>query len=441
MTSCSIQASPWGRRLLEDVRERLFTPPAIRSAGARYGAEVELLVLDAESGRPVTIFGDEVPDADPAAESGVIRSGPAARTGSLTFLRAYGEPLGWHVESGPHGAPRLRLPGGGIISYEPGGQIEYATPPHPTVAALAADLDAVVPPLVAAAADAGLRLLGQGIDPVNPLERARPVLPGERYVALRRYLARIGEAGPRMMLQTAAIQVNVELADPGGRDADLRYRTLHAAAPYLTAIFANSGRYADEDTGFASFRARQWRLLDRRRTGLLGREMSLAGEYADFGLDAGWIFAPEDHEPEPFSEWMIRGQVSLEDWRKHLTTLFPEVRPRGFLEIRSIDALPPEWVTVPTSLVGGLLADPASLREAAAVVGAPDSMLLQDAARAGLSDPRLARGATALFEIALRAGARTGVLEGRGLEVATVFFERYTARGRTVGGGGVGAAA
>ncbi|MBW3554666.1 MAG: ergothioneine biosynthesis glutamate--cysteine ligase EgtA [Gemmatimonadetes bacterium] len=440
MTACTVHDSPWRRRLLEDVRERLFTPASGRPVGERYGAEVELLALDAETGRPLTIFGDRVGGDDVAGSDDVAYSA-AGRAGSLAFLRAYGSPLGWRVEDGPHGAPAIRLPDGGRISYEPGGQIEYATLPRSTVAELTAELDRVVTPLVTAAADAGIRLVGRGIDPVNPLERARPVLPGERYTAMRRYLSRIGDAGPRMMLQTAAIQVNVELADAGGRDADLRWRVLHAAAPYLTATFASSRVYAGADSGYASFRARQWRLLDRRRTGVLGREADLAAEYTDFALEAGWIFAPEDREPDPFGDWVVRGEVTLEDWRKHLTTLFPEIRPRGFLEVRCIDALPPEWCSVPVSLVAGLVADSRSLEEAAEVVGAPDSMLLQDAARLGVRDPRLGPGAAALFEIALRAGERTGVLGGRPLEVARAFLEGYTARGRAPGDEGVGAAA
>ena len=433
MSSCTVRGSPWHRRLLRDVAERLFSAPAGRPPGARYGAEVELLVLDAESGLPLTIFGEEGGGAGEGGEGG--------RGGSLAFLQAYGAPLGWRTVPGPHGAPAIHLPGGGTITYEPGGQIEYATTPRGSIAELTAELEGVIPPLVAAAADAGIRLLGRGIDPVNPLERARAVLPGERYTAMRRYLARIGEAGPRMMLQTAAIQVNVELADPEGRDAEARWRVLNAAAPYLTAIFANSSVHAGEETGFASFRARQWRLLDRRRTGLLGREADAVAEYTDFGLEAGWIFGPADREAEPFVEWVVRGEATVEDWRKHLTTLFPEIRPRGFLEVRSIDALPPEWCAVPAILTAGLCADGRGLAEAGEVVGGPDSVLLQDAARLGLAEPRLARGAAALFEIALRAGERTGVLDAHALDLAGAFFSAYTARGRMPCSGGVDAAA
>lgn len=423
MNSCSLRGSPWRRRLVDDVRERLFSPASDQPGGARYGAEVELIPLHADTGAPVPIAADE--------------GGP----GTLAFLGSYGGARGWRVVPGPHGVPTLELPGGGRIAYEPGGQIEYATPPRATVAEVVEDLDGVLPPLVAAGGDAGIRLLGQGIDPVNPLDRARLLLPGERYAAMHRYLTRIGDAGPRMMLQTAAIQVNVELADAAGNDADLRWRVLNAATPHLTAMFANSPAYAGEKSGFASFRARQWRRLDRRRTGILGREPDPAAEYTDFGLEAGWIFGPGDREPEPFLEWVLRGEATVEDWRTHLTTLFPEVRPRGYLEIRCIDALPPEWCAAPIAVVAGILADGAALRDAAEIVGAPDSALLQDAARFGLADPRLARGAAELFTLALRAGERSGAVDGRALEVARAFYEAYTAGGRSPGDEAVGAAA
>lgn len=429
MSGCTIYGSPWRTRLLEDVRERLFTPRSARPSGGRFGLEIELIPLDAETGAPVPIFGD------PAA------TGSGCRTGTLQVLRELGEASGWGVQEGPHGVPALHLPAGASIAYEPGGQIEYATSPRATVAEIASDLGRVLPALIEAAAGRGIRLVGRGIDPVNGLDRARRLLPGERYVSMHRYLSAIGDAGPRMMLQTAAIQVNVELTDPEGRDADLRWRVLNAAAPYLTAMFANSSVYAGTDSGYASYRARQWRLLDRRRTGVLGRERDSAAEYTDFGLEAGWIFRPQDREPEPFVEWLIRGEATVDDWRKHLTTLFPEVRPRGWLEVRCIDALPPEWAIVPLAVTAGLLSDPKTLRRAADIAAKPDSMLLQTAAREGLSDPGLASGARELFEVALESGEGWAAADDPVLETARSYFELYTSRGRAPGAEAVEAAA
>ncbi|HUG39121.1 MAG TPA: glutamate-cysteine ligase family protein [Longimicrobiales bacterium] len=423
--SCSLRGSAWRQRLIEDVAARLFSPPPGRGQGTvgdhgSIGAEVELLPLRADDGRPVPIVADE--------------TGP----GSMGFLEPLARSRGWRVEPGPHGAPNVSLPAGGVISFEPGGQIEYASPPHGSVGELVADLDRVVPPLVEAAAEAGVRLVGAGIDPVNPLARARLLLPGSRYQVMHRYLSALGEAGPRMMLQTAALQVNVDLGDTGGPDAHLRWRVLNAAAPYLTAIFANAGVYAGADTGCASFRALQWRRLDTRRTGLLGRAPDAAAEYTDFALEAGWMFGPDER---PFADHMLEGRATLDDWRTHLTTLFPEVRPRGFLEIRGVDALPPEWLAAPAALVAGLLADPVTLLHAADLLGRPDPLLLHDAASAGLREPRLAGPARELFGLALQAGERTRTLTGRARDVAWRYFERFTARGLSPADGEVGAAA
>ena len=383
--SCSVHDSPQRRRLVDDVRTRLFTPAGHEP---RYGVEVELIPVRAGSGRPVPIHGDD--------------AGP----GTLDVLLRHGESRGWFRRPGPHGVDSVATPDGGIFSFEPGGQLELATRPRRSVDALVEELDRVVPPLVEAAEDSGVRLLGVGIDPFNPLARTCLQLQSERYRHMHRYLSGIGDAGPRMMLQTAAIQVNVELGPP--EQAEPRWRVLNSVAPFVTALFANSPVYAGHETGFASYRARQWRRLDRRRTGLLGRENDAAAEYTDFALAASWIFGREDR-PEPFLDLLLRGEVTMGDWRRHLTTLFPEVRPRGFLEVRGIDALPPRWYAAPLVFLAGLLGDPDALRQAREIAGAPDSALLQDAARTGMSDPRIADPARSLFELALATCDRHGI--------------------------------
>lgn len=416
--TCSLNDSAQRRRLLRDVRDRLFTP-AHPGAGARIGVEVEWIPWDTRRGRAMPILDD--------------RDGP----GSLSMIRDHGRTRHWDVAPGPHGVPCVKLPEGGRITFEPGGQIEYASPPMASVSDLTAHLEQVTQPLLRSARAHKMELIGRGIDPRTPSDQARLLLHGDRYVAMLRYLAGIGEAGPRMMLQTAALQVNVEL----GPEPALRWRVLNAAAPYLTAIFANSRVYDGRDSGYASFRARQWRLLDRRRTGVLGRDSDRAEEYLDFALNANWMFGPADRPAEAFAERLARGEASLDDWRRHLTTLFPEVRPRGFLEIRCIDALEPAWHPAPLVLIAGMLADSTSLRNAAAIVGAPDSQLLQDAARAGLADPRIGGPAARLFRTALTDAERAGAAGGVALETAWRYFETFTATGRSPGDEAVGAAA
>lgn len=415
--SCSLNDSPQRARLLADLRERIFSP-ASPGPGSRIGAEVELLPWDVRLGRPLPILDDE------------------RGRGSLGFLAGHAEDHGWSLTAGRHGVPSFTLPGGGHLTFEPGGQIEYAAPPLPSAALLSAHLAQIVPPLRQAAARHGIDLVGRGMDPRTPLDQAGLLLQGDRYTAMHRYLSVIGEAGPRMMLQTAAVQVNVEL-EP---HFQMRWRVLNAAAPYLTALFANSRVYAGRDTGYASYRARQWRLLDRRRTGLLGRGADPAEEYLDFALNACWIFAPPGATPEPFVEWLVRGQVTLDDWGRHLTTLFPEVRPRGYLEIRCIDALPPRWYAAPLVLLEGMLADEATLGQAGEIVGEPDSQLLQDAARVGMSHPLVAGPAVELFRAAL-SGAERSRRTGAALDTAREYFERYTLQSRSPADEDVDAAA
>ncbi|MGK7310625.1 MAG: glutamate-cysteine ligase family protein [Candidatus Longimicrobiales bacterium M2_2A_002] len=415
--SCSVHDSPQRRRLLDDVRTRLFTPAGREP---RYGAEVELIPVRAADGRPVPIHGDD--------------AGP----GTLNVLLRHGESRGWFRRPGPHGVDSVATPDGSAFSFEPGGQLELATRPRRSVDALVEELDRVVPPLIEAAGTTGIRLLGVGIDPFNPLDRACLQLQGERYRRMHRYLGAIGDAGPRMMLQTAAIQINVELGPP--EQAELRWRVLNGVAPFLTALFANSPVYSGLETGFASYRARQWRRLDRRRTGLLGREDDPAAEYTDFALAASWIFGPEARPAEPFLDLLLRGEVTMGEWRRHLTTLFPEVRPRGFLEVRGIDALPPRWYAAPLVFLAGLLADRDALLQAREITGAPDSARLQDAARTGMADPRIAGPARALFELALATCDRHG-LAPASVEIARDYVQRYTARGRSPADDGIGAAA
>ena len=121
-----------------------------------------------------------------------------------------------------------------------------------------------------------------------------------------------------------------------------------------------------------------------------------------------------------------------EEWHDHLTTLFPEVRPRGHLELRSADAMEPRWYAAPLALATGIAYDPGALRAAGDLLGAPDLGLLARAGRTGLHDPVMARTAADLAQIALDGCASLGpaYFHPSDLEVARGFFERYTRRGR-----------
>jgi glutamate--cysteine ligase len=374
------------------------------------GAEVELIPVDAGSGRRCGLE-------------------PGATPGTLPFLRRFGSRQGWREVTTAKGTPSFELPAG-TLTFEPGGQLEYSSPPCRSASALLALLRSVVLPLRAAAASEGIELLAVGLDPSNAAEAAPLLLHTPRYTRMADYLAGIGPAGARMMRQTAAFQVSLDLDD----EPALRWTLLNAAAPYLVAIFANSPMYEGSTTGCRSTRAEVWRTLDPARTGLAWGEDDPIGYYCDFALRAPAILLPElDGIHRPFDQWLRHARPTLEQWREHLSTLFPEVRPRGHLELRSCDAVPPQWYAAPLALAVGITYDPWAVRAAADLLGRPDMDLLRRAGRVGLADPGIRRTAADLADIAIAGCLHLGpgYFHPADLEQARGFFDQYTRRGRS----------
>ncbi len=374
------------------------------------GVEVEFIPVESVTGRRCPIDSDDT-------------------VSTLPLLRLLGARLRWQESCTAKGTPCFSLPDGGTITYEPGGQLEYSSPPCRTATAALRLLQAVTVPLHSAAAEEGIELLACGIDPLNPIERAPLLVHAKRYRRMAEYLATRGPAGARMMRQTASFQVNLDFDDPPW----LRWRVLNAATPYITAIFANSPIYAGEPTGNQSARAAVWRELDPSRTGLVYDEQRPVEAYLEFALAAPAILFPTlEGESRPFGEWLSRTSPTVEEWHEHLSTLFPEVRPRGHLELRSADVIPAQWYAAPLALTAGMLYDPDALRAADEILGSPDAGLLVAAGQSGLHHPEIAGVAADLFQIALSGCRRLGpgYLHPADLEQATAYFERYTRRGR-----------
>jgi glutamate--cysteine ligase len=395
-----------------DLAEQVFAAPAGASLSPRrVGAEVELIPVEAATGRRCPL------------ETGAV-------TGTLPFLRRFGVRQGWTETCTEKGTPCFDLPAGGRLSFEPGGQIEYSSPACRSPSALLALLRAVVPPLRAAAANDGIELLAVGIDPLNSADRAPLLLHSKRYARMAEYLERIGPAGAKMMRQTAALQISLDLDDQPW----LRWSVLNAAAPYVTAIFANSPLYDGSPTGFRSTRAQVWRALDPARTGLPWDDGDPVGAYLEFALRAPAILLPQLHgEHRPFGDWLAHAQPAMTEWREHLSTLFPEVRPRGHLELRSCDAVPPRWFAAPVALAVGLTYDSRALRAAVDLLGRPDLGLLDRAGRLGLGDPAIRRTAGDLTEIAMEGCRALGpaYFHPSDLEQARCFFDQYTRQARS----------
>jgi glutamate--cysteine ligase len=290
------------------------------------------------------------------------------------------------------------LPCGSRITVEPGGAVELSTPPVPGVVAAidALTADRAVLRTVFAKAGLGLVLLG-----ADPLRLPHRVNPGDRYRAMEQHFlaANTGAAGAAMMTSTASVQVNVD-AGPADGWAD-RVRLAHALGPTMIAVAANSPLLAGSFSGWRSARQRVWSQLDTARCGpILGVDGDdPANDWARYALRAPVMLV---HSPaaEPvtdhvaFADW-VDGQAELAgrrptaaDLEYHLTTLFPPVRPRGWLEIRYLDSVPDAlWPALVFTLVT-LLDDPAAA-EIAAKATEPVATAWDIAARVGLADRRL----------------------------------------------------
>jgi glutamate--cysteine ligase len=329
------------------------------------------------------------------------------------------------------------LPGASRVTFEPGGQLELSGPRHDGPAAACAAMQADTTVTRRTLALHGVELEGIGVDPRG----ARPrVVDAPRYRAMEQYFDTRWPLGRTMMRNTAAIQVNLDAGD----DPDAvegRWHLANDLGPTLAATFANSPFDAlGRATGWRSARLAVWAAIDPRRTRRPDQhEAGVAAAYAAYALDAPvmMIRVSDAHsvpvrEPFPFGRWLDHGHAlgwpTLDDLTYHLTTLFPPVRPRGWLELRMIDALPDEWWPVAVAVAAALLDDP-DAADAAARAVAPVRDAWTPAARDALSVPALREAAAACFAAALPAFTRLGL--GPELVAATeAFHERYVARGR-----------
>nr|WP_235892823.1 ergothioneine biosynthesis glutamate--cysteine ligase EgtA [Mycolicibacterium hodleri] len=290
------------------------------------------------------------------------------------------------------------LPSGSPITVEPGGAVELSGLPaagvRPAIAAMQSDR-AVLQDVFA---EHGLGLVLLGADPLRPPHR---VNPGDRYRAMERFFAASGttDAGAAMMTSTASVQLNVE-AGPCAGWAD-RVRLAHALGPTMIAISANSPLLCGEPSGWRSTRQRVWSQLDSARCGpVLGASGHDPGaDWVSYALKAPVMLVQGSKtvpmtEVVPFADWadgraLLGGRrPTVGDLDYHLTTLFPPVRPRGFLEIRYLDSTPDEvWPAVVFTLAT-LLDDPAAA-DLAAEATEPVATEWDLAARVGLGDGRL----------------------------------------------------
>ena len=296
---------------------------------------------------------------------------------------------------------------GVTTSIEPGGQIELDTPPRrlPQAVALARQ----------AAAELRRRLDAAHLVPsatgCDPHRRPENLLDEPRYEAMATTFAVRGPHGIAMMANTAAVQVNVDLSLDHGR-----WVLAHQLGPVLVAAFANSPVAPDRSTGRKCHRLANWWAIDPSRTAPVDHCGDPADAWYHYAMQANLLLIRREgravpmHAPFTFETWMAEGhelgRPTADDFCYHLTTLFPPVRPRGFLELRFLDALDDrDWI-VATAVIAGLGHD--DCRREALALTEPATGRWMAAATDGLDDPVLAAVADAIAPLALDGLAALG---------------------------------
>ncbi|HEY3723153.1 MAG TPA: ergothioneine biosynthesis glutamate--cysteine ligase EgtA [Acidimicrobiia bacterium] len=378
------------------------------------------------------------------AEHGFLTSAPSRPAPTSPGAARLGIEIEWHTvrtDDPERAVPfdrlesiarSIPLPGRSRLTFEPGGQVELSSQPLPHFDAcrvIRSDAAALTTGLAAE----GIGLVGVGLLP-GPRTR---VLRSPRYDAMEAHFDALGDAGRTMMRQTAAVQVNVDLGPD--QQSPSRWQSAHALGPLLAAVFANSPFAASGPSGWSSTRLAVWLALEGGRSAPVGTNGGAGSAWAEYALRAPvmCIRVSDDEfvpvcEPLTFADWIVDGHElgwpTEDDLTYHLTTLFPPIRPRGWLELRMIDALPSEWFTVPAILTAALLEDSeASVQIARGL--APLAGRWADAARDGLRDADFAAAAKDCFGAARRALGRLGARRDI-TDILELYRERYVDRGR-----------
>jgi glutamate--cysteine ligase len=340
-------------------------------------------------------------------------------------LTALARDQGWRTETVPADdggrdlLSRLETDQGDSITFEPGGQVEFSSVPYPCLTEVAQRAASVQETLGRAFAAHGVEIVQIGINPWHLPDELGLQMPKSRYRAMDAYYTRLSPYGRRMMRQTCTVQVNLDF---GADETTLakRYLASQLLAPVAAATFAYSAFVDRQPAGAKSFRTKIWRHADPTHTGLVGLERigaklsrsECVATYFDFAMRAHVVFVTElgykvPERPLTFADWLAAPyegvRPTLEDFKTHLSLLFPEARPRGFIELRSLDCQPRAFQMVPASYYTGLLYNAASLDRVIELLLPRQATLsaLLVAAQQGLDDPSLAALAKTVMDFAM----------------------------------------
>ncbi len=341
-------------------------------------------------------FGFHVHDLSPVAYDGP--------RGIEALLRGMEGLLGWEPILDAGKIIGLVDPtGGGAISLEPGGQFELSGAPLETLHQTCAETNAHLAQVREIAGPLGIGFLGLGFSPVWTLAET-PRMPKSRYAIMSGYMPKVGTLGLDMMYRTCTIQVNLDYGD----EADMvrKMRVGLALQPVATALFANSPFTEGRPNGYESFRGQIWHDTDNNRAGGLpfAFEDGFGFErYIDWVLDVPMYFVKRgdryiDVAGQSFRDFLkgrlpgLPGELpNMGDWTNHVSTVFPDVRLKRFLEMRGADGGPWRSIVALPAFWVGLLYDETAIGQAAEMVrewsAEERDALRQSVPRQGLDAP------------------------------------------------------
>ncbi len=319
----------------------------------RLGTEHEKVPFYRADASPVPYYGDHGIRA--------LLDGMQALTGWQPIMED-GHPIGLFEEAG-----------GGAISLEPGGQFELSGAPLKTLHETAAETAQHLGHAKAVGERLGIGFLTLGMSPLWTRAET-PVMPKARYRIMTDYMPKVGQLGLDMMYRTATVQVNMDYAS----EADMvkKLRISLALQPVATAIFANSPFTDGKPNGFLSMRSQIWRDTDGDRTGMMAFafEEGFGYEaYVDWALDVPMYFVKRDSTYHDVAGASFRDlfagrlaqlpgeRATHSDWANHVSTLFPEVRLKRYLEMRGADVGGLAHIMALSAFWTGILYDEAAL--------------------------------------------------------------------------------
>ena len=301
--------------------------------------------------------------------------------GIEALLKGMQQELGWEAITDNGRIIGLAGPEGGAISIEPGGQFELSGAPLEHIHQTCRESNQHLRAVKTVAGELGIAFLSTGSSPVWKLEET-PRMPKSRYEIMTRYMPKVGTRGLDMMYRTTTIQVNLDFDSE--TDMRRKLQTSLKLQPLASALFANSPFTEGVPNGELSWRSGVWSDVDNQRGGYQPFMLSPGfgfEDYVNWALDVPMYFVIRDGKYQDathvtfrqFMDGALRhevpqGEPTMGDWYNHVSTLFPDVRLKRFLEMRGADGGPWRRICALPALWVGLLYDEDALGAAEELV-------------------------------------------------------------------------